>query len=358
MTTVAAPSATFLRRHAMFIVVIVVAVAFPFLVGLLDGQSPADVIASEGGNSKFLMGLAIEIFILAIFALSYDLLLGITGLLSFGHQMFFAVGAYGTGIMLQSFEWSLFATLLGVLVAGVLQALLFAVVLPRVQGITFALVTLGIASMFWIIIQSPELGDWTGADVGLQGTSAFVPEWINTNDHRYRFYVLALVLLVLFYLLYRRIVESPTGAVLVANRENEDRALMLGYNTFWFKLFALLVSSITAALAGMLWAMHQPIVTPTVASLGWMVAVLLMVLIGGIGTLSGAIVGAAVYRLLSYYLERWFGGGASLMLGIAYVLLVLFVPYGIVGTWRLKRFQITDGRKRLVAMLTNRGGRG
>ncbi|MGB5656485.1 MAG: hypothetical protein WBN35_07725, partial [Acidimicrobiia bacterium] len=158
MTTLAAPKTSFLRRHAMFIVVVVVAVAFPFLVGLLDGQSPADVIASEGGNSKFLMGLAIEVFILAIFALSYDLLLGITGLLSFGHQMFFAVGAYGTGIMLQSFEWSLFATLIGVIVAGVLQALLFGVVLPRVQGITFALVTLGIASMFWIVIQSPELG--------------------------------------------------------------------------------------------------------------------------------------------------------------------------------------------------------
>lgn len=356
MTTPAPAPRSFFSRHAMLVVVVALAVAFPFLVGLMDGQSPAEVIAAEGGNSKFLMGLAIEVFILALFALSYDLLLGITGLLSFGHQMFFAVGAYGTGIMLQSFGWSLFATFLGVLVAGVLQALLFGVVLPRVQGITFALVTLGIASMFWIVIQSPEVGDYTGADVGLQGTSGFVPEWINTNDNRFRFYLLALIVLVFFYLLYRRIVASPTGAVLVANRENEDRALMLGYNTFWFKLFALLVSSITAAIAGMLWAMHQPIVTPTVASLGWMVAVLLMVLIGGIGTLSGAIVGAAVYRLLSFYLERWFGGAAALVLGVAYVLLVLFLPYGIVGTWRLKRLDIENGRKRLLSFITGKGG--
>jgi branched-chain amino acid transport system permease protein len=355
--TDAAPSRPgFVSRHGMLVVVVTLAVLFPFIVGLFEGQSPATVIASEGGNSKFLMGLAIEVFILALFALSYDLLLGITGLLSFGHQMFFAVGAYGSGIMLKSMGWSLPLTVVGVMVLAVLQALLFGVVLPRVQGITFALVTLGIASMFWIVVQSPDLGDWTGADVGLQGASSFVPDWINTNDHRFRFYLLVLAVLVLFYLVYRRIVSSPTGSVMIANRENQDRASMLGYNTFWFKLFALVATSIAASAAGMLWTMHQPIVTPSIAGLGWMVAALLMVLMGGIGTLTGAIVGAAMFRLLSFYLERWFGGGASLLLGIAYVLLVLFLPYGIVGTWRLKQARISEGRKRLVALVTGKGG--
>ncbi len=354
MTTATTSRPGFITRHGMLIFVVVLAVLFPFLVGLIDGQSPAAVIASEGGNSKFMMGLAIEVFILALFALSYDLLLGITGLLSFGHQMFFAVGAYGSGIMLKSLGWSLPMTVLGVLVLAFLQAFLFGVVLPRVQGITFALVTLGIASMFWIVIQSPDLGDWTGADVGLQGASSYVPAWINTNDHRFRFYLLALAVLVLFYLAFQRIVSSPTGAVMVANRENQDRALMLGYNTLWFKLFALVTTSIAAAVAGMLWTMHQPIVTPTVAGLGWVVAALLMVLMGGIGTLAGAIIGAAMFRLLSFYLERWFGGGASLMLGITYVLLVLFLPYGIVGTWRLKAFERRRGLDRLKQLAVPR----
>ncbi len=356
MTTISLPQRSFLARHRMLLVVVVFAVFFPFLIGFLDGQSPGAVIASEGGNAKFLMGLAIEVFILAIFAISYDLLLGVTGLLSFGHMMFFAVGAYGSGIMLKSFGWSLPMTFVAIVIVGVVQAVLFGVVLPRVQGITFALVTLGIGAMFWIIVQSPEVGSYTGADVGLQGASSFVPEWINTNDNRFRFYMMVLVVLVLFYLAYRRIVASPTGSVLIANRENEDRAMMLGYNTFWFQMFALVVSSITAAIAGMLWTMHQPIITPAVAGLGWMVAVLLMVIIGGIGTLSGAIIGAAVFRLLSFYLERWFGGGAALMLGIAYVLIVLFLPYGIVGTWRARAIQRRAGLARLKRLLVGTGG--
>lgn len=356
MTIAASPRTGFLNRHGMLVFVITLAILFPFIVGLLNGQSPSAVIASEGGNAKFMMGLAIEVFILAIFALSYDLVLGIAGLLSLGHAMFFAAGAYGAGIMLKSFGWSLLATLIAVIVIGVIQALLFAVVLPRVQGLTFALVTLGLASMFWIVIQSPELADYTGGDVGLQGASGLVPEWINTTDNRFRLYLLVFAVLLLFYLAYRRIVASPTGAVLIANRENEERTMMLGYNTVWFQLFALVVASITAAIAGMFWTMHQPIVTPAVASLGWMVTVLLMVIMGGIGTLSGAIIGAAVFRLLSFYLERWFGGGATLLLGITFILIVLFLPYGIVGTWRVRRFKIAEGRKRLAALVTGKGG--
>ncbi len=96
-------------------------------------------------------------FVLAIFAISYDLVLGITGLLSFGHAMFFAVGAYTTGIMIKSFEWGIIATLGAVMLAGIVNALLFGLVLPRVKGITFALVTLGLASVFEIVVKSTEL---------------------------------------------------------------------------------------------------------------------------------------------------------------------------------------------------------
>lgn len=344
--TISAPSRTSLwSRYRIVTLVVVAAVAFPFIVGLLSGQSPAAVIAGEAGNAKFLQGLAIEVFILALYALSYDLVLGITGLLSFGHAMFFAVGAYASGIMLKSFGWPLWVTFLGVLVAAVLNAFLFGMVLPRVKGIAFALVTLGLSSVFFIVVQSSELSDYTGADVGLQG--APVPEWIDTNIHRFRVYLITLAILTVAYLIYRSIVRAPTGAVLLANRENEERALSLGYNTFWFKLFALVVSSLTAGIAGLLWTIQQPIVTPQVAGLGWTVAALLMILIGGVGTLSGAIVGAAVFRLLEYYLERWFGGTAPVLVGASYVAIVLFLPYGIVGTWRARTTDRQQGLARL-----------
>jgi branched-chain amino acid transport system permease protein len=341
---------SWLREKSTPVAALVVMLLLPFLIAALDGQAPRAVLDNETGTARFMQGLFLEVFILAIYAISYDLILGITGLLSFGHAMFFAAGAYATGIMLKSFGWGLLPTVGLVVVVGVAQALLFALVLPRVKGITFALVTLGFASVFHIVVMSNELVAYTGADVGLQGVP--VPDYLNTSTDRFRFYVVTLLLTFLIYVFYRRFVNSPTGRVCVAIRENEGRAQMLGYNTFYFKLVALIISSITAALAGMLNTLHQPIVSPNIAGLGWTVAALLMILIGGVGTLSGALVGAAVYRLLSFYLERWFGAYSSFLLGVVYVLLVLFVPYGIVGTWRARSFRIREGRGRLASLFS------
>jgi branched-chain amino acid transport system permease protein len=325
-------------------------IVFPFLVALVSGEPLAGVFASRAGNSKFYQGLLIEVFILGMYALSYDLVLGVTGLLSFGHSLFFAVGAYLTGILIKSFGWSLGATLAAVVVAGIAQGLLFSLVLPRVKGITFALVTLGMSAVFHIVIQTHELTEWTGGDVGLQGLVP--PDFLNPTTARLTFYFVALAAVLLTYLVYRRFVNSPTGRVCLAIRENEGRALMLGYNTFYFKVVALVVSGITAALAGTLHAFYQPIVSPNVASLSFTVAALLMILLGGVGTLSGALLGAGLYRLLAFFLDRWLGEFADFYLGLIYVLLVLFVPYGVVGTWRLRALEIRQGRDRLVRLLT------
>lgn len=332
-----------------FLLTVLVLAALPFLLALFNGQSIASLLANETGQAKFLQGLMIEIFILAAFAISYDLVLGVTGLLSFGHGMFFAFGAYLTGVLLKSFDWSLGPTLLAVILAGVLQALLFAIVLPRVSGITYALVTLGLAAVFEIVIRTNELSEFTGADVGLQGLPR--PEFLNPVDDRLRFYYVTLAFAVLIYLLYKRFLDSPTGRVCVASRENEGRTLMLGFNTFYFKLAALMVAAITASLAGMLNTLFKPIVSPEVASIGFTVEGLLMILIGGIGTLSGAMVGAGVFRLLDFYLARWFGENASFILGAIYVALVLFLPYGIVGTWRQRRLDIRGGWQHLLSYL-------
>jgi len=333
------------------LITLLVFISLPFVIGLFDGVSPAQVWVNGSGLSKFIQGLAIEIFILALFALSYDLIFGFTGLLSFGHSMFFAVGAYLTGILLKNFNFSLIATFGMILIASILQALLFGLILPRVKGITFALVTLGMASVFHVLVLSTELGKYTGSDVGLQGV--IVPEYLSPASERLRLYFIALTILVLVFMVYKRFVNSPTGRVCTAIRENEGRALMLGYNTFYFKLAALMLSSLTAALAGMMHTIYQPIVSPNVAGLGFTVSALLIILIGGVGTLNGALIGAVVYRLLDYGLRRYIGESASFINGAVYVLIVLFLPFGIVGTWRLKSLQITRGWNRLWKLFTN-----
>ena len=341
-------NSSFLRMNAGGLIVAAVLILLPFVVGLFEGASPAVVWANEGGISKFIEGIGIEILILALFALSFDLLFGVTGLLSFGHAMFFAVAAYLTGILLKHFNTPLPGVVGFVILASIVQAALFGLVLPRVKGITFTLVTLGLASMFHIIVMSSDVGEYTGGDVGLQGV--IVPAIINPATERLRFYFVVLILFAAFFLLYKRFVSSPTGHVCVAIRENEDRAKMLGYNTTLFKLIVLFLSSLTAATAGMMHALYQPIVSPSVADLGYTVTALLIVLIGGVGTLSGAFIGALVFRLLDFGLRSWIGEGAVLVTGAIYVLFVLFIPYGIVGTWRLQGRQWKEGIQHLGSL--------
>lgn len=340
-----------LKRRRALLIVTGLAVLFPFLVSvLIDHQGLGAVTSNAQGNARFLQGLAIEIIILALYAISYDLILGVTGLLSFGHAMFFAVGAYTFGIVVKSFDFTLVPALLAVVIASVLQALLFAAIVPRVKGIAYGLVTLGIASMFWIVIRSTDLQKYAGAEIGLQGVKPPVA-FLDTTTHRFTFYLVSIAVLVAVYVIYSRIVDAPMGRVLVAVRENEERAEMLGYRTFWFKLLALLVASLTAALAGVLHTLHQPITTPYIAGLGFTVTALLIILIGGIGTLSGAIIGAAIYRLLQFYLDKWFPGVSTLLIGVAYILVVLYLPYGVVGTWRARALDIAKGRRRLLALV-------
>ena len=339
-----------LKSSAPMLALLAVLLALPFIIAILNGQSIDGVLANEPGNSKFIQGLMIECFILAVFAISYDLVLGVTGMLSLGHAFFFAFNAYLTGVMLKSFEWSLFPTIGLVVMASIVQALLFAIVLPRVGGgLTFALVTFGMGSVFDIVIRTPELNEYTGADVGLQAIPR--PDFINPATERLNFYFVALAFAILVYLLYRRFVDSPTGRVCTAIRENEDRARMLGYNVFYFQLAALTVSAVTAGLAGTMHTLYKPLVSPEIAGLHYTVDAFLMLLIGGMGTLSGAMVGATTYRLLEFYLHRWFEESAGFILGAAYVMLVLFVPYGIVGTWKLRSFQIKKGWQERMAAL-------
>lgn len=180
---------------------------------------------------------------------------------------------------------------------------------------------------------------------GVQGV--VTPDIISPANERLRFYFLMLAVMVCVYLLYRRFVNSPTGRVCAAIRENEGRARMPGYHTFYIKFAALLLSSFTAALAGLFHSLYQPIVSPNVAGMGFTVTALLIILTGGVGTLNGAFVGAVFYRRVDYGLRRYLGESASFINGVIYVLFVLFKRNGIVGMWKLKSLQWTQGWERL-----------
>jgi branched-chain amino acid transport system permease protein len=303
-------------------------VLFPFVLALLTGE-PVD-----GGTPKFWQGLLAQVFIWAVYAMSYDLLMGYTGILSFGHAMFFGTGAYATGILLTHAGWPLWQVALAVVAVAVVQGLMIGVLALRVRGVYLAMVTLAFAQMFFILAEATDFRQWTGAEDGLHNIP--VPAWMSPTDERLRFYYIALGFCVAMYLVTRRVVDSPAGHVMVAIRENEARAQMIGYNTFVFKLIAVTLSGVMAALAGLMYALWNVNANPSMLSVTTTINALLMVIIGGVGTLIGPILGAGVFQLLGYWLNATFGPRWPLIFGVVYILIVLFFPYGLVGTWRLR----------------------
>ena len=308
--------------------VLLLLVLFPFLLAILTGEPVGS------GTPKFWQGLLAQVFILGVYAMSYDLLMGYTGILSFGHAMFFGTGAYVTGILLTHAGWSLWQVTLAVLVVAIVQGLVIGVLSLRVRGVYLAMVTLAFAQMFFILAEATDFRDLTGAEDGLHGIP--IPAWMSPTDERLRFYFIALAFCVVMYLIARRVVESPTGRVMVAIRENEARAQMIGYNTFVYKLIAVTLSGTLAALAGLMNALWNVNANPALLSVTTTINALLMVIIGGVGTLVGPLLGAGVLQLLGYWLNSTFGPRWPLIFGIVYILIVLFFPYGLVGTWQLR----------------------
>jgi branched-chain amino acid transport system permease protein len=340
-------------------------VAFPFLAGLVLGEPgatpaqaslPLAVLSRlETGAAKFWQGMVIRMMIMGIFALSYDLLLGYSGTLSFGHAMFFGTGGYAVAILLgEHVGWPLGWALAAVIAIALLQSLVFGALSLRVRGVYLAMVTLAFAEVFFILSEAGDFRQYTGADDGLHGFP--VPAYLSATDHRTRFYFLTLTFFVLAFLLAKRLVDSPTGRAMIAVRENENRAAMIGYNPIWFRLIAFVAAGVFASLAGALSALFNVSVTSATLSVGRTIDALAMTIIGGVGTLVGPILGAALIQLLGYWLERWFGHAWTLIYGLTFVLIVMFLPYGVVGTLRARAFRWREGRARLRRLLLGGGG--
>ena len=319
----------FIRKNLGYLLLLIVLASLPYALALFTGDP------LNKGLPLFVQGLMVQVFILAVFALSYDILMGHIGILSFGHALFFGTGAYTLGILVKYGQWSVPAALGAVIVIAAIESLIIGVLSLRVHGVYFAMVTLAFATVAFILVGATDFKQWTGAEDGLHGIP--VPDAINPAMHRTEFYFLALAFAVGIFLLVKLFVDSPSGRVWAAIRENEARATSIGYNTLVFKVQATIISGIIAALAGALNAMWNLSATPQTMDVGTTINALLMAIIGGSGTIIGPMLGAGVLELLGYALNLWLGSVWQLVFGLIYILLVLFVPYGIVGTWRVKQ---------------------
>jgi branched-chain amino acid transport system permease protein len=310
------------------------------------------------------LNAAAKICYFIVLVASYDLLLGYTGIVSFAHTMFFGIGGYGAGIALYSWGPTWTSVTLGTLIALVLStalALVIGLFSLRVRAIFFAMITLAVATVFAIL--ASQLSWLTGGEDGrtYQIPPLLRPGFrlfeqsvfgVNINGRIVAYYLLFFTSLVLF-LVMLRVVNSPFGRVLQAIRENDFRAEALGYRTVLYRSIINCVSAAMATLAGVLCAVWLRYTGPaTTLSFDIMLDILLMVVIGGMGTLYGAVLGATIFLLAESYLQNLLGliGKATeglpvlpqlfhadrwlLWLGLLFILSVYFFPTGIVGKLR------------------------
>jgi len=306
---------------------------------------------------------AAKICIFIVLVASYDLLLGYTGIVSFAHTMFYGVGGYGVGLALYGWGATWTAAGSGLVIAlctGTGLAFLIGLFSLRVRAIFFAMITLAVASAFAIL--AAQFSEFTG---GEDGRSFRVPELLRPGytlielpivgalTGRTLAYYLVFVAALLLFLAALRIVNSPFGRVLQAIRENDFRAEALGYRTVGYRIAANCLAAAMAVLAGGLNALWLRYTGPdTTLSFAIMVDILLMVVIGGMGTMYGAVIGASLFVLAQNYLQKLMAAATEataavpfvahllhpdrwlLWLGILFVLSVYFFPAGIVGKLR------------------------
>jgi branched-chain amino acid transport system permease protein len=296
------------------------------------------LIAAPLGLPAFAMTLLTELVILGLFAMSLDLMVGYTRLVSFGHVAAYGLGAYASGYMLLHSSMPLpFVVVLAMLLTGVV-AVGVGWVCTLATGVSFSMLTLAFAQLLYAIAFK-----WTSVTGGSDGLAGIPrragPMGMTLLTTKTGFYYFALACLIGSFLLCRRLVASPFGAVLRGIRENEAKTLALGYNTRLYKISVVVISYALGGLAGALYAPFAGFANTEL--LFWLLSgqVLIMVIVGGSGTLIGPILGAAFFMLLEHqlssYTEAW-----ALFFGLVFIGFVLFAPEGIWGLatgWRRRR---------------------
>jgi branched-chain amino acid transport system permease protein len=305
------------RLAALLFVGVLILLALPFVL------SPYD------------LGLTVQMMIFALFAMSLDLLIGYGGMPSLGHAAYFGIAAYATGLLALRLGVSVWFAIPAALLLAALTAALFGLLALRTRGSYFLMITLALAQVAWGVAFG-----WrtlTGGDDGLPdvprpdlGLHLGLP-WSLADSTPFYYFVLFFVALGTFLLI--RIVASPFGYALRGIRESETRMLALGYNVWRYRFVAFVLAAMFAGLAGCLYVYFNRFVSPDYLHVERSAEVLLMVILGGSGTLIGPAIGAALIVFLetvvSAYTERWL-----LLLGLIYVVVALFAPRGLVGLVR------------------------
>lgn len=305
------------NRKTLWFILITIGIIIPFFI---DSQSQ--------------LLLFTKIYILAVFAMSYDILLGYTGIISFGHAMFFGIGAYSISLMLKHLGESWINVLLAVIIAIFLAAIvsfIVGILTLRLKNTYYAMITLAFAELFQIL--ALKWRSLTNGDDGFNFSSK-IPDLLKD---RVNFYYLSLLFLVVMTILLYRFVKSPTGKVLVAIKENEQRAENLGYPILHYKLISSIIAGVVASLSGAMYAISYRYVGSNFFGIDKTIDALLMTIIGGVGTLFGSIIGAGIINIAHELLsdlaglhpifDRWL-----ILFGILYVLIVMFFPKGIMGS--------------------------
>lgn len=286
-------------------------------------------------------------FIWGALALTYDLLFGFTGLLSFGHALYFATGVYVSCILINNdvVSWWL-AAIIAIVSSGLLAALVGAASL-RTTGITFAMVTLAFGEAGHVIV-GKNFFNLTGGENGIALNAERIPQfWIGVFNTKYIYWT-ALLALIITYLVIWWVTESSAGKVFAALRDNEQRVQVLGLNTQRFKLLSFVISGTLAGMLGFVMLIAAGSAAPRFAEAGVTIALLLMVVIGGAVTRWGAVLGGIFYSIASTRMQdltqqesfasipKWIGGPIAepaLLLGIIFIFIVMFAPGGLSGAY-------------------------
>ena len=273
----------------------------------------------------------------AIFACAFNLLLGYTGLLSFGHAAFLGSAAYATGWLVRSAGWPPELGLLAGTLLAALLGLVIGLIAIRRQGIYFAMITLAMAQMiYFVCLQAP----FTGGEDGLQGVPRGTLFGLIPLADDVALYFVVLAIFVAVFLFIIRVVHSPYGQVLKAIRENEPRAISLGYDVDRYKLLAFVLSTALAGLAGSLKTLVLGFATLSDAHWSLSGEVVLMTLLGGMGTFAGPVLGAFTIIGLQNFLADRVGSWVTVIIGAIFVVCVIAFRRGFVGellAWQQRR---------------------
>ncbi len=284
---------------------------------------------------EFWQRFATEILIWGLLAMSSDILIGYTGMVSFGHSAFFGLGMYGAAAALLAVKppnlW--IAMLTGLVVAAIIAAIV-AFFSTRLRDIYFSITTLVFAQIFYVIIFTWT--DVTGGENGLtfRQPAFTIPGLLSVPFTRDGLHWFVLAVVVISYLALRRITQSPFGMVLQSIRENEPRTRAIGYHVERYKIVSVMLSGLFAGLAGVLYALQNKFAAPDFVLFIVSGETVIFNVMGGIGTLVGPVVGAAFFLLMKELFSRVFYEYYLIPVGLIFTLMVIFVPQGLLGAWR------------------------